>query len=294
MNKRPPTALAALTGAALSVVSGLGCTGRVGAPGGGGPGDPGIIDVPKQGALCTPANAPPTTRFFRLTHAQYDNAVRALTGLDVHPSVDFPADQNQAGFDRGMDLQVGDALGKGYRAAAEALAAQVVQTTAATQQVVGCDPAGGDACARAFIAGFGQRAYRRPLTAEEQTRYFTLFSMGDALVDGTSPPFQKGVQTVVEAVLQSPFFLYRTEMSTQQAGDLIPLDGYEIASRLSFFLQNGPPDDALMASAAAGALATADGVAAEAQRLIDTPEGRATVRDFHRQWLVMDDAFTNS
>src|SRR4029077_1789352 len=137
--------------------------------------------------LCTPANAPPTTRFYRLTHVQYDNAVRALTGLDIHPSVDFPADQNQTGFDRGMDLQVGDALGKAYRAAAEGIAAQVAQTAAATQKVVGCDPATGDACARAFIASFGQRAYRRPLTTEEQARYLTLFSMGDTLVDGTAP-----------------------------------------------------------------------------------------------------------
>ena len=276
------------------------CTGTVGRHGGGGgtgggtdPNDPNIIGNPMQGSLCTPANAPPTTRFFRLTHVQYDNAVRALTGLDVSPAADFPADQNQAGFDRGMDLQVGDALGKAYRATAESLAAQVVATPAAYQKVLGCDPATGDACARTFIAEFGKRVYRRPLTDEEQTRHFTLFGMADMLVDGTNTPFQKGVQTVVQALLQSPFFLYRSEMTTQQANGLIPLGGYEIAGRLSFFLQNAPPDDALLAAAAAGALDSADGIAAEAQRLIATPAGRLTVRDFHRQWLVMDDAFAN-
>jgi hypothetical protein len=268
--------------------------GNSGTGGGTNPNDPNIIGNPMQGSLCTPGNAPPTTRFFRLTHAQYDNAVRALTGLDVRPAADFPADQNQAGFDRGMDLQVGDALGKAYRATAEALAAQVVATAAAYQKVVGCDPASGDACARTFIAEFGKRVYRRPLTEDEQSRYFTLFGMADMLVEGTtSTPFQKGVQTIVEALLQSPFFLYRSEMTTQQSNGLIPLGGYEIASRLAFFLQNGPPDDTLLAAAAAGALDTADGIAAEAQRLIATPAGRLTVRDFHRQWLVMDDAFAN-
>ena len=78
---------------------------------------------------CTAGTPPATTRLFRLTHAQYDNTVRALTGLDVHPSDDFPVDQNQAGFDRGIDLQVGDALGQGYRAAAESISAAVVADT---------------------------------------------------------------------------------------------------------------------------------------------------------------------
>lgn len=292
MRKRAPTSPALLAGAVLSF--GLGCTGTVGPHGGSmSPMDPGIIDVPKTGALCTPGNAPPTTRFFRLTHTQYDNAVQALTGLDVHPSADFPQDQNQAGFDRGMDLEVGDVLGKGYRSAAESLGGQVVGSPAAYQKVVGCDPATGDACVRSFISGFGKRVYRRPLTADEQARYQALFGMGPDLVDGTNNNFQKGVQTVVEAMLQSPFFLYRTEMSTQPAGGLLALDGYELASRLSFFLQNGPPDDALLAAAGSGALSSADGIAAEAQRLISTPQGRATVRDFHRQWLVMDDSFVN-
>ena len=78
--------------------------------------------------------------------------MRALTGLDVHPSTDFPVDQNQAGFDRGMDLQVGDALGKSYRSAAETLAASVAGNATAFSKVVGCDPAGGDSLRDSFIA----------------------------------------------------------------------------------------------------------------------------------------------
>jgi len=86
---------------------------------------------------CTAGTPPATTRLFRLTHAQYDNTVRALTGLDVRPSTDFPVDQNQAGFDRGMDLQAGDALGKAYRTAAETLAASVAGNATAFSKVVG-------------------------------------------------------------------------------------------------------------------------------------------------------------
>lgn len=274
--------------------------GTGGGPGGPSPVDPGIIDSgpgtgggigtggTSGGQTCNPGPLPGTTRLFRMTHTQYDNAVRALTGLDVRPSADFPADQNQAGFDRGIDLQVGDALGKGYRGAAESIAAAVVGNAAAFSRVVGCDPGGGDTCARTFIAGFGRRVFRRPLTEGERNDYFALFGMGPALVDGTASDFHKGVQTVVEAMLQSPNFVYRVELATQQSSGLVVLGGYELASRLSFFLVNGPPDDVLLDAAEAGQLATVEGVAAQARRLVGTEAAKETVRDFHHQWLQMD------
>ena len=145
---------------------------------------------------CTAGTPPATTRLFRLTHAQYDNTVRALTGLDVRPSADFPVDQNQAGFDRGIDLQAGDVLGKAYRTAAEALAASVVGNATAFSKVVGCDPAGGNTCRDSFIAGFGRRVFRRPLTDAEKTPLVALFGQGATLIDGTADNFHKGVQIV--------------------------------------------------------------------------------------------------
>ena len=258
--------------------------------------DPGIIGTgpaPGPTALaCTPGDLPVTTRFFRLTHAQYDNVVRALTGLDIHPSLDFPVDQNQAGFDRGMDLEVGDPLGKAYRAAAEGIAAQVVATPTAYQKVVGCDPATGDACMRAYLTDFGRRAYRRALSSGEVAAYAALFAQGNALVDGAGTAFQKGVQTTMQAFLQSPHLIYRTELSTAPPGVLIPLGAYELASKISFLIQNGPPDETLLQAAAAGQLNTSDATAAQARRLVATVAARETVRDFHHQWLVMD-AFAN-
>ena len=271
---------------------------------GGGPNDPGIIDqggnngtgggtVTGTGGSstvtpCTAGTPPATTRLIRLTHAQYDNTVRALTGLDVHPSTDFPVDQNQAGFDRGIDLQAGDVLGKAYRTSAETLAAAVVGNATAFSKVVGCDPAGGDACRDTFIASFGRRAFRRPLTDAEKAPLAALFPQGATLIDGTADNFHKGVQIVLEAMFQAPNFIYRPELSTQASGGVIALGGYEMASRLSYFLTNGPPDDALLDAAAGGQLATADGVASQAQRLIATDAAKETVRDFHHQWLVMD------
>ena len=117
----------------------------------------------------------------------------------------------------------------------------------------------------------------------------SLFAQGPTLIDGTADDFHKGVQLVVEAMLQSPNFIYRVELATQVSGGVIPLGGYELASRLSFFLVNGPPDDALL-DAAGAAAATADGVATQARRLVATDAAKETVRDFHHQWLVMDDS----
>jgi hypothetical protein len=261
------------------------------------PDDPNIIDKPPMPgmggmsgtAACTPGSPPATTRFFRLTHKQYDNSIRALTGLSMQPSLSFPSDQTQAGFDRGMDLEVGDVLGKGYRSTAEAIAAQVVASADAYQKVTGCALTATNCAAATFITNFGLRVYRRPLTDAEKTGYMTLFGQGTDLVDGTATAFQKGVQTVVEAMLQSPYFLYRVELATQQADGLVVLGGYEIASRLSFMLQNGPPDDVLLEAARMNQLGTAEAIAAQARRLIETPAGRLTVRDFHHQWLGMED-----
>ena len=306
----------ATTLAVGSFVVAIGCQGAIGSHGdtgmggaGAKPTDPGIIDQGGNTGAgnttgtgtggttgmvtpCTAGNPPATTRLFRLTHAQYDNTVRALTGLDVRPSADFPVDQNQAGFDRGIDLQAGDVLGKAYRTAAETLAASVVGNATAFSKVVGCDPAGGNSCRDSFIADFGRRAFRRPLTDAEKTPLVALFGQGATLLDGTADAFHKGVQIVLEAMLQSPNFIYRPEMSAQASGGLIALGGYEMASRLSYFILNGPPDDALLNAAAGGQLATADGVAQQAQRLIATDAAKETVRDFHHQWLVMD-AYAN-
>lgn len=247
----------------------------------------GLVDE-AAGTDCVPVTPAATTRFFRLTHLQYDQSIRVLTGLTTRPSQDFPADQHQAGFDRGMDLELGDSLGKAYRASAEALARQVVQSPAAWQKVVGCDAAAADACARSFVAQFGRRLFRRPLAEAELTEYLTLFAKAPSLVDGDLSDFAKGVQLVLEALFQSPHFLCRVELSSQASGDSVALNGFEVASRLALLLVNAPPDDILLDAAQNGALGSVEGVTAQAKRLLATSDARTTIADFHRQWLELD------
>ena len=69
------------------------------------------------------------------------------------------------------------------------------------------------------------------------------------------PAFRNGIQLVLEAMLQSPLFLYRIELSDRQDSEqLIALSGFEIASRLSFMLWNTVPDTTLMTAAQNGQL----------------------------------------
>ena len=240
---------------------------------------------------CTAGTPPATTRLFRLTHAQYDNTVRALTGLDVRPSADFPVDQNQAGFDRGMDLQAGDALGKAYRTAAETLAASVAGNATAFSKVVGCDPATGNACRDTFIAEL--RPPRLPPPADrrrEGAARVAVRAGADAdrrhrrrLPQGRAAG-RRGDAAVAELHL-SPRAGHagRAAASSRSAAT-----SWRAGCRFSS--STARPTTRCWTPPRGGQLATADGVATQARRLIATDAAKETVRDFHHQWLVMDAA----
>lgn len=226
----------------------------------------------------------------RLTHVQYDHSVQDLLGLDVEPSAEFLPDASVAGFDNNAEaLAVGDRLGRDYRRAAEDLAGLLVADADALADLLPCAPAEGDlACAQEFVHDFGRRVYRRPITDDEATRYVALFSAADGLYDDGTP-FEQGIRVIVEAMLQSPHFIWRVELSSDTSdGELVPLDGWEIATRLSYLLWGSTPDEELLDAAADGELDDAEGIEAHARRLLADERARATVRDFHDQWLQLD------
>lgn len=146
----------------------------------------------------------------------------------------------------------------------------------------------GEAEAEAWIGAFGLRAHRSPLTAAQIASYQALFSLGPELV-GSGDDFADGVQLVISAMLQSPHFLYRIELSDAPLPDgSIPLSGYEIASRLSFALWNTMPDEALFAEASSGALDSEAGVRAAAERMLGDERAHEAIADLHRQLLHVD------
>ena len=235
----------------------------------------------------------PVPRAYRLTHTQWENTVQDLFELPEptgHSNL-FRADPKVAGyiFDNGAtSLEVDEALWTGYRLAAGAVAEQVTDNPEALAALM---PAEGPSEAEridTFVGEFGTRAYRRPLSEDELTILTSLFNGAPGFYPDEDDAFVAGIRHVVEAVLQSPYFLYRVERSEEVVAELIPLDDYELASRLSYFLWNTMPDAALFEAAAAGEVHTPEQVASETARMLEDPRAASMVVDFHRQLLDAD------
>ncbi|MFW6197823.1 MAG: DUF1592 domain-containing protein, partial [Myxococcota bacterium] len=254
----------------------LSCTGLVDD----GAARPGGDQLPLQCRDAQPDAASQPLR--HLTRHQYDNTVRDLLGDGSAPAADFPPDDRTEGYDVGST--VSPLLVEKYAEAAQELASRAVQDLPA---LLPCDPAtaGEDACAHQFVVQFGRRAFRRPLTEEEVARYEELYGTGrDAF------GFATGIELVVQAMLESPHFLYHVETPPPGAGpgEVVPVTGWEMASRLSYFLWSTMPDEALMDAAEAGTLDTPEGVEAQARRMLDDPRARAGLLHFFQQWLHLD------
>jgi hypothetical protein len=130
----------------------------------------------------------------------------------------------------------------------------------------------------------GTRAWRRPLTSVEIAKYKNLFST-IAPANGPDVAFK----SVVQALLLSPNFLFRTELGDGAgAGGTTKLTDHELASALSYMLVDGPPDAALMDLAATGRLHDPATLGAEAKRLLAGASAKKSVGSFFRQWLQFD------
>jgi hypothetical protein len=218
-----------------------------------------------------------TTRFARLTNEQWQRAVKDLLHLDQLPTqesqffenigvgaTDFVNDQSR--------LQMSGTQWEQFQGAAESLAKRVSATDAAMQAVH--QPSD----AATFVREFGLRAFRRPLREDEVARYVAVFETGAAL-EGDQSEFTKGASLVIETMLQSPNFVYRTEVGA--AGT--PLDGYEKAAKLSLYILRTAPSDALLAKAGRGELDTVEGLVAEARAMLETDEAAETFQAFHTE-----------
>lgn len=220
----------------------------------------------------------------RLTRFEYNNTVRDLLGDTARPADRFAPDEESLGFDNNATvLGVTPVLAEQYMVAAEELSA-----AADLSALVTCDPAalGDEPCARQFIEQVGLRAYRRPLAAADIDRLLGVFLWGLE-----QHGFDTGIRLTLQAMLQSPHFLYRVELALapEDGGKVAPLSDYEMASRLSYLLWGSMPDDALFAAAAAGELSTREQVRAQAERMLADPRARDAMRHFYRQWLLLED-----
>ena len=222
----------------------------------------------------------------RLTRTELDNSIRALLQVEAAAATSVTPDEKMGPFYSNAIAPVDELAVEQY----QELAARVAVAAATNMsKLAGCELATDAACPGRFIEAFGKKAYRRPLEAAEKTELLTVFDAGKAAGDATT-----GFRTVVETVLQSPFFLYHDDTFVRAGGTQhpsvapLPLDPYVLAARLSFFLVGSTPDDALMTAAEQGKLGVEE-LAAHVKRLLASEPATETVGQFHRQWLGVAD-----
>jgi len=243
--------------------------------------------TPGAAARCSTAFAVGPAPVRRLTRVEYNNTIRDLLGDSSTPADQFSPDGRMGPFDNNVDAPANPLAANEYMEAAEALATRALSRPGT---LVPCATTGlprdqEDACARSFVRSFGKRAFRRPMTDTEVDRYTKVYA--DARTQ-RGRDFAGGVRLVITAMLQSPHFLDHIERGTPTSRPgVYALGPYELASRLSYALWQTAPDDALVAAADGGKLATPADLEREARRMMGDARARAGLWAFYDQLMSL-------
>ncbi len=218
----------------------------------------------------------------RITSAEYERTVTAIFGESVVADVNFetlPADGSIGRFETNAGLDVNIDSVDGYRLVAEDIGFAAGERAAT---LLGCEES--PECVEGFVRDYGLLIYRRPLTDAEVGVFVEFW---DAMrAEGT---LADAMRMCVTALLQTPDFLYRLEKGEPgDEGDVRRLTGYEVASRLSFFVWGSGPDLELLEAAGAGELDSAAGVEAQTERLLADARADDTILRFHKSWLGLE------
>jgi hypothetical protein len=215
----------------------------------------------------------------RLTNSQYNNTVRDLLGDQTAPATQFPPEDFVSGFKNQYDAQnLSPLLEEAFSSAAEKLAQNAFRK-GDLRHLIPCQP--GPACREQFVREFGRKAFRRPLDSGECKRYVALFA--------SESSFLAGAQLVVEAMLQSPNFLFRLDETDNPSWR-----AYAAASRLSYSLWDSMPDAALVEAAARGELSSPSQIEAVARRMLQDPRAHQALDEYVAEWLRFDRILNSS
>lgn len=188
-------------------------------------------------------------------------------------STPFPADDSSVGYERGTSVS------KQWDQATTNAAIDVAQKVIAQLDSLSGSKAGAsdrEDKVKAFCARLAERAFRRPLSAQERA-FFVDRPSKDA------GDIESGVKRAVVLVLKSPRFLY-PGIDDEKNSD------YAVATRLALGLWDSIPDQPLLQAASQGKLRSAEQVAAQTRRMLDDPRARAKVRGFLHEWLETEEA----
>ena len=225
------------------------------------------------------------TRLRRMTRDQFNNTVGDLMGAADDPASAITPDERIGPFYSNAIKPIDSLTVEQHQEVAARLAEQAQARMA---EIAPCDLAADSSatCATQFIEDFGLRAYRRPLESNEVQNYLSLYRLGQEASGA-----QHGFRLVVEAILQSPFFLYHLDVGEMGAPSAspVPLTSYELASRLSYFLWSSLPDEELFSAAGSGTLSDESVLIAQVERMLQDPKASHTLELFHQQWLALEE-----
>ena len=257
----------------LALAATLACQGEIAAP-------PDDLALEPTGPF-----QPAPGQMRRLTQAQYRNLVHDVLGDEIvlPPSLEVDLASHGLVAIGAANTPISAPGVTNYERAAHSVAEQAMAPER-RESFLPCLPTddADTSCMEHFVRTIGRRAWRRPLTGEEIDR---LLRVGMQATD-TLGDIYAGFQYILATLLQSPDFLFRVEVG-HPGRDGREFTSWEMAERLSFFLWNGGPDDALLDAAARGDLAD-EGLALMVDRMLDDPRAKRGLRAFFTEMLGLD------
>jgi hypothetical protein len=227
-----------------------------------------------------------------ITQDQYVNTLHDIFGPDLRVDAKFPPMMRRQGLlENGAALAgITDSQMDEYQGTASMVAAEVVDPDH-RDFLIPCRPkdeARADvACATKFFAKVGRLLYRRPLSAEKIAHYASEAEAAAEKLNG----FYAGLATALENMLISPDVLFITDRYEPDPQDpsKLRLDAYSLAQRLSFFLWDAGPDDALLRAAENGEIQTNKGRERIVDRMLSSSRLNVGVRQFFDDMLGFEE-----
>jgi hypothetical protein len=218
------------------------------------------------------------TRVSRLSDRHLGNAVRDLLALAATPTLQTSSSSTEQ-FLLNKPAPVDGSVALSIRDLVEKASGEATATGKPAVQCTGDETT----CAGQFIDRFASRAFRRPLTATERAKLLTVYASGRDNYGGHAG----GIRLIIEAALQSPSFIYLSELG-EGATAQRDLTAYELAAKIAIFLRDSVPDDELWAAAQQGKLSTPDQVTAQVSRLLATTEVKANITKIYTRFFDLD------
>lgn len=283
-------------GLQLALALGLAaCSGTIGdspnAPMGPGPTTPVELDD-----NCTLLS--PEVPLRRLTSEELEHTFEELLGEETYGAVEavvqrFPGESIGGGDLEGFQeahveshviamLDIGTAVADALLARPDGFARLATGRDGDGSHTCMSDP--DEDCLNAFVAAAGERIHRRPLQDEELSRYVDAHG---------AAPGEDGLRLMFMEMFSSPALLFHLELegsdTEEEGADVLALDDWAIASRLSYRMWRSMPSVELMDAARAGELHTPEQIAAAANEMMEDPRVRDSVWRFFEQWLELDE-----